>query len=123
MNSSPSILIFGNAPELLETRRLVLQHAGFDVTVSLSLSHATELLISCSFDLFILCHSLSSRECESALRLAHSASPQTKNLLLSKGYLSRKVAEDDTLLASFASPLTLIAAARSLTSAAAPSLN
>ena len=122
MNISPSILIFGSAPDLLETRRLVLQYSGFDVTVSHSMFHTTELLISHSFNLFILCHSLSSRECESALQLAHSVRPQTKNLLLSKGSISRKIAEHDTLLDAFTSPQNLIAAAKSLTSFVAPEL-
>ena len=118
--TSPSILVFGSAPDLLNTRRLVLQHAGFDVTVSLSLDRTTELLVSRPFDLFILCHSLSSPACESALQVAHTACPKTRNLVLLKMNTVRKLAEDDTLLAAFASPQALIAAARSMTSSVSP---
>ena len=114
MNHLPSILIFGSAPDLIETRRLVLKHAGFDVTVSLSLDHVTDLLASRDFDLFILCHSLSPSQSESALLEVHTLRPKTKNLILSKALTSRVTDKDDTVLAAFASPQTLIAAAKSL---------
>ena len=116
MNDHPIILIFGSAPELIETRRLVLRHAGFDVTVSLSLGGVAELLASQTFDLFILCHSLSSSQCESALLQARTLRPTTKNLILSKALTSRVTSEHDTVLTAFASPQALIAAATSLTS-------
>ena len=120
MNHLPSILIFGSAPDLIETRRLVLKHAGFHVTVSLSLDRVTDLLASRDFDLFILCHSLSPSQSESALLEVHTLRPKTKNLILSKALTSRVTDKDDTVLAAFASPQALIAAANSLTSHVTP---
>ena len=68
VTSSSRILIFGHDSVLLETRSLVLLHSGFDVTVSLDLQKTADLLATRSFDLFILCHSLPVKDCESAWR-------------------------------------------------------
>ncbi len=75
LNGSPHTLIYGSARDLIETRRLVLEHSGFDVTVTLDLEEARALLLERAFDLFILCHSLSHSNCTTALSLAHSLRP------------------------------------------------
>ena len=115
MNGSASILIFGSAPQLIETRGLVLKHAGFDVTIESSLERTLELLARRPFDLFLLCHSLSVSDCEVALSQAHALRPGMKNLILCKPLSRRPKAERDTHLVAFASPENLIAAARDLT--------
>ncbi len=115
MSNSPTILIYGSAPDLIDTRRLVLKHAGFDVTVSLSLNHTTELLTARPFDLLLLCHSLFSSDCESALVQSDALRPETKRLILCKPLSNRLHTDRDTYLVAFASPDTLIAAVRDLT--------
>ena len=115
MNHLPSILIYGSAPDLIETRQWVLEHAGFDVTVSLSLKRTTELLAGRSFDLFVLCHSLSPSDCEDALSQARDLRSPTKNLILCKALSLRHKTHNDAYLDTFASPEALIASARELT--------
>ena len=112
---STSILIFGTAFDLLHTRQLVLQHAGFEVTVALSFESVTQHLTASPFDLFVLCHSLSSAVCQRALEQAHSRYPAMKNLILCKALSDRPQPAHDAYLNEFVSPRTLIAAARELT--------
>ena len=110
----PRVLIFGHDPLLLETRRLVLLHSGFDVAVALDLQKTADLLSTRSFDLFILCHSLSLKDCESALALAHSLDSSTKNLILDAALTGCSGTAQDAMLSAFVDPGTLIATVNQL---------
>jgi len=82
MNSNPtSILIYGRDPSLLETRQWVLQSRGYRVLAITNLS-ALRSVPPPSPALLILCHSLSSRECEAATALATFRWPAIKHLVL-----------------------------------------
>ena len=72
MLSSGSILVYGHDLDPLHTRRLVLQQAGFEVEVVTSLSEAETVTVAQAANLFIICHSLSPRQCENTLTFAHS---------------------------------------------------
>ena len=102
------ILVYGQDSALLETRKLVLEHAGFDVTVAVEMQAAKEKLAARTFDLFILCHSLSLRNCEEALALTHSLPPGMKNLILSTALSGCSGGAGDVTLSAFADPRTLI---------------
>ena len=102
------VLIYGRDPVLLETRRLVLLHSGFDVKVALQLQETVDLLATRSFDLFILCHSLSSKDCEHALTLAHSLHPSLRNLILDAPLAGCSGGAEDTKLSAFTDPETLL---------------
>jgi hypothetical protein len=107
--TSPSqILILGSNVLLLETRRLLLQRAGFDVTATRDLHTALALLASDSFEVFILCHSLSPHEVETALTLAHSLPVSTRNLVMTCPLSHRPAAPTDEVLGAFIRPQTLI---------------
>jgi hypothetical protein len=80
-----SILIFGRAPQLLETRRLILERAGARVWTAAELSDIKSIAHAVSIDLVILCHSLSMEQCGRALALASTLWPQVKSLNLSSG--------------------------------------
>ncbi len=109
MSRSPAhILVYGQDSALLETRKLVLQHAGFDVTVALEMQTAEEKLAAQPFDLFILCHSLSLRNCEEALALTHTLRSGMKNLILSTALSGCSGGAGDVTLSAFANPRTLI---------------
>ena len=77
------ILVYRQDSLLLETRKLVLQHAGFVVTVALELQTTKDLIAERTFDLFILCHSLTPKNCEAALALTRSLHSGMKDLILS----------------------------------------
>jgi CheY-like chemotaxis protein len=56
------VLAVGRDPVLLETRRLILQAAGYTVRSVLSLKQAMFQLLTGDFDLVILCHSISAED-------------------------------------------------------------
>ena len=115
LNQAAAILIYGTALDLVDTRRLVLQQAGFAVTVSSELERTIELLAARPFDLFLLCHSLSAFECEQALVQAHALRPTGKNLVLCKALSNRPEGRGDVHLEMLVSPQMLIDTARALT--------
>lgn len=108
MGQPSRVLIFGQDSALLETRSLLLLHSGFDVTVALDLQSTADLLATRSFDLFILCHSLSPHDCERALALAHSLHPGLKNLILDATLVGSSGRAGDAMLSAFVDPQTLI---------------
>lgn len=108
MTSPSRLLVFGRDSTLLETRRLVLLHSGFDVTIAVDLQKTADLLATRSFNLFILCHSLSSEDCEGALSLAHSLHPGLKNLILDAPFAGCSGGAEDAKLSAFVDPKTLI---------------
>jgi len=61
---------------------MVLEMAGFRVLISQSASEAQGLIVSESPELFILCHSLKSEECEHVLKASHQLRPEMSNLVL-----------------------------------------
>ena len=79
------VLLFGSDPWLRETRRLLLQREGHQVQ---SASHITDIDRKVHVeppDLLILCHSLSTGECRSAITYLQSRWPLARTLLLTKG--------------------------------------
>jgi DNA-binding response OmpR family regulator len=109
MDSPPSILIYGRDYDLLETRRLVLQKAGFQAWTVTNLADAEKITVTQPSDLLILCHSLSVEECEKALAMSHSRQPGMKNLVLMGAAPVRKLGQNDELMSSFDGPKALIA--------------
>jgi DNA-binding response OmpR family regulator len=85
------ILICGHDPLLLETRRLILKHAGFSPITALGLKPATEIISVQEVDLLILCSSLS--EAESGILLNELkvlGRSKVKTLALTKSELRSK---------------------------------
>jgi DNA-binding NtrC family response regulator len=118
-----TILVYGHDLDLLHTRRLVLQHAGFNVEIVTSLKEAETITVAQSANLFILCHSLSARECENALKLAHSPQMKMKSLVLTTGKPVPTAEKDDELLNSFDGPTALVATVTKLLQTAAADRN
>jgi DNA-binding NtrC family response regulator len=101
--ASADILIFGHDATLLETRRLVLKTAGFQVWTALKATDAVQILSAQPIGLFVLCRTLSNQECEGVLEAAHTLRPEMKNLVL--GLEDRR----DMFLTTFLGPKSLIA--------------
>jgi len=95
---------------LLETRRLVLQQAGFQAWTVLSLDEAEKITATQPDVLFIMCYSLTIKECEQALAMVHSRNPGRKSLVLAAGAEVSEQGEDDELLSAFDGPRALLAA-------------
>jgi DNA-binding NtrC family response regulator len=79
-----SILMFGRDIRLLETRAWVLETAGYKVRTVSSVEALDQVLASESIDLLVLCHSLSTEQCNQTLILTKDL-PKVKILLLTTG--------------------------------------
>jgi DNA-binding NtrC family response regulator len=114
MDLPPSILIYGRDQDLLETRRLVLQTAGFQAWTVTNLADAEKITVTQPGCLLILGHSLSTEECEKALTMAHSRQPGMRNLVLTAATPVCKFGQNDELMSAFDGPKALIATANRL---------
>ena len=83
MATNVSILIFGRYPLLLQTRRWLLQAAGYRVEVAENLYEAKKAIAAQRIDLLILCHSLSATDSEQAAAAIESHWPDSRCLVLS----------------------------------------
>lgn len=54
----------GSDPSVLETRELVLRSAGYSVVSAVSVKEAVCLFKGGDYDVIVLCHSLTAKECE-----------------------------------------------------------
>lgn len=84
MASKPSILCVGYDPLLNRTRLLILQKE-FEVGLATTLSRALSLLSEKSFDVVLLCYSLSDDDCRSLIEVVHRLLPETRILVLAQG--------------------------------------
>jgi len=75
MSEGQSILVFGTDALLLDTRRRILENAGFGVTWSITLEDTVQSLREKDVALLLLCHTLSSEDCERVIAVAHSITP------------------------------------------------
>jgi DNA-binding NtrC family response regulator len=106
--ASAGILIFGHDAILLETRRLILERAGFQVWIATEATEAVKVLVREPIDLFILCQSLSPDECLPILQTAHTLRPDMKNLILGGEIPDFSQDRQDTFLTTFLDPRSLI---------------
>ncbi len=85
MPKSATILIYGHDAQLLETRCMILERAGYSVLTATGLDEFERIPACRRVDLLLLCHSLSMEDCGRSLALAHSRWPQLKSLTLTSG--------------------------------------
>ncbi|MGA9669228.1 MAG: hypothetical protein WBQ94_08470 [Terracidiphilus sp.] len=81
MKSDAHVLIVSKDPILLETRKLILE-AFFLVEAADGVSCACTLMARRTFDLVVLCYTLSDDECQQVIGLAHEQEPRPKVLTL-----------------------------------------
>jgi DNA-binding NtrC family response regulator len=110
--ASAGILIFGHDAILLETRRLILEKAGFQVRIATEATETLQILVREPIDLFILCQSLPLNECVPILKTAHTLRPDMENLVLgggeTLGLSADKADKHDTFLTTFLDPRAFI---------------
>lgn len=83
MQSGRSILMCGRNSELQRLRRKILERAGYSIFAASSNSEAITMLGTLPVDLLLLCHTLSTNECDELVRFTQDRWPQTKTLALS----------------------------------------
>jgi DNA-binding response OmpR family regulator len=82
VQTSPTILFYGNDELLLMTRRRILEGAGFRAGVTSQLKEIPRLVCELPADLVVLCHSLSRTECVMAGLVARNHRPDVRMLLM-----------------------------------------
>jgi len=107
MKSNAQVLLVGRDEMLLQTRKLILG-AYFQVEIAGRISHAVQLIAERSFDLIVLCSTLSEHDCEQVAGLVRTQNPRPKVLTLSAaGRQSCGDGTGDELMAEIG-PLALI---------------
>ena len=76
------ILLYGNDPTLLLTRRLVLERSGSEVLATSDIEQLIVFMMTLSPDLMIVCQSLDMDQRESALIMARELRPEMKILVM-----------------------------------------
>ena len=108
MSPIPIIVAYSRDPQLLRTRRWVLERAGYQVVAATELSTITQLFPPKSIGLLILCHTLSMEECGRAIALVHTKSPQAQTLFLVAGQVDCQVESASEMLDATRGPDLLL---------------
>ena len=109
MPKSADILLYGSDARLLQTRLLILQAAGFAVSLVQSLKDAKQTLAGDAPKVLVLCHTLLPDERTTLLKLAH-ARPQVRTLLLEGVGHADLIGERDEVLPRYRGPKELVKA-------------
>jgi DNA-binding response OmpR family regulator len=96
MNSKASVLVVSRDEMLLRSRSMILG-AFFDVRGAGRPSEAKALIQGTTFNLIVLCHSLTNEECEDLVRLTRNQSPRPKILAMNGSSQSIKPWADNHL--------------------------
>ncbi len=103
-----SVLVFGRDSQLVHTRSLILEKAGFHVRTAASLPDIHQLLSEPSMDVMLLCHSLSTAECDEALTMTQERWPQIQTISLISGSSGCNSQPTDSVLNASDGPAKLI---------------
>ncbi len=114
MTPKPVILVFGRDADLLQTRRWVLEQAGYQVLTAHTLAQAENTLAVQSIDLFLLCHSTSMEDCKQLLTAANTTRPEIKLLLMAADMPLCSLSRNERVISAFQGPQALIDAVHQL---------
>jgi CheY-like chemotaxis protein len=89
------ILIYGNDPTLLMTRRLILEHEGLHVFTTMHIEEEAELISHQQPEVLILCQTLSADQREFALVMTRTLRPNLQALVLMEAGLAYDLATDN----------------------------
>ena len=82
MTSQHCILTCGRDASLLDTRRMLLESAGYRVLVATNPTSIVQILLNEPIELMVLCHTFSAQECLAILAAMHSSHPEASILSL-----------------------------------------
>ena len=114
-----SVLLYGCDAVLLRTRCWILEGAGFQIWTTMWPLEVEQILGRQHIDLFILCYTLSTRQCEDAVARAKMLQPRTKTMILSETSSSYLKGEHDEVVSTVGNPELLIATAKRMVTPAA----
>ena len=107
MPTPASVLVFGRDSQLVHTRSLILEKAGFHVLTAFSLPDIQQLAEPC-MDIIVLCHSLSILECADALAITRERWPRIQSIALVPGPSDYGSNSGDTLVGATEGPAKVI---------------
>jgi DNA-binding NtrC family response regulator len=110
MSATASVLVFGRDYQLIHTRGLILERAGYRVWTASSLAEVKGLLSKPRMDVMLLCHSLSTEECNKALEVTHERWPRIQTIALVSGSSGCASEPTDAVLNAIEGPAKLIKA-------------
>jgi len=87
---------------------MVLEKAGYSVFTAREASDVERIVLSQKISLIVLCHTLSSEKCETALELAESRRPAIRSLVLTAGTTPCSERSHDAVLSAFDGPRKLV---------------
>jgi hypothetical protein len=102
------VLLFGNDEHLLESRRMVLESVSCTVYSATRLLALNRILTDRPIDLLILCHTLTTEECERAKSVVEAHSPQVKVLVLEAANFAQCAATGDRVVSTAEGPKALL---------------
>ncbi len=112
MPTPASVLVFGHDDQLVHTRSLILEKAGFHVRTASSLPDIQQLLSEPTMDVMLLCHSLSPEDCDEALLLTHERWPNIQTIALVSGSSDCGSDSTDAVMEATDGPARLISTVR-----------
>jgi DNA-binding NtrC family response regulator len=83
MQMFDKVLVYGNDPILIMTRRLVLEKAGFRVFTSMKYEDTVQMMVNQQLDLLILCQTLKTNERLGVLATSRRVYPPMKTVIMS----------------------------------------
>jgi DNA-binding NtrC family response regulator len=108
MPTPASVLVFGRDRQLVHTRGLILEKAGFRVRTASSLPDIHQLLSEPTMDVMLLCHSLSTEECDEALAMTQDRWPRIQTISLISGFSGCNSQPTDAIMNATDGPAKLI---------------
>ncbi|NYF78507.1 hypothetical protein [Granulicella arctica] len=108
MQALPSVLLFGQDHQLVETRGWVLEKAGLRVHTAMSILDLDRIATREKIDLFVLCDSLLPKARTESTALIRSRWPLSKRLTLEPSTVSVELDPRENILSAMEGPRELI---------------
>jgi DNA-binding response OmpR family regulator len=112
MPTSASVLVFGRDHQLVHTRGLILEKAGFHVSTAASLPDIRQLPSEPHIDVMLLCHTLSGDDCDGALAITRDRWPHIQTIAMISGRSDCGSKSTDAAIDASEGPAKLVSAIR-----------
>jgi len=114
MTESSRVLIYGNDPVLLQTRRTLLLKAGFEVWETMDVEEIGPILSLHDVHVIVLCHSLTEEQCKGVFEITRPYEGRMKRLVLAATTYCWTAEVGDEILSIFEGPQALIDKVRTM---------
>jgi len=112
MPTPASVLVFGRDHQLVHTRSLILEKAGFHVRTAANLPDIQQLPAQPPIDVMLLCHTLSGDDCDGALAITRDRWPSIQTIAMVSGRSDCGSKSTDASIDASEGPAKLVSAVR-----------